>query len=778
MSNHEQSALSQPTSVVRNTIGRGKEPVPQDRGGPASDAALREYCDKNYNQLLPIIAEKFNKEKEKNEKLKEVNLTSTDLSERHDPIELHNIKQQDEESTEDFVRRYKLESMDIKGAPEYMRISRFVHGIINPELIKRVHDKIPKTVDEMMRVTTSFLRGENSGKEQPKAAKKGEPSRKDKALAILMVQPWERVTRQKITQSFSSNPTIFFPPLDENEGTEGPMIIEAEIGGHCIHLMKLQAVPSTAHEMLKLSIERGVITLKSSWLVPLECALVSESEGTLPANKPTAEERIKVAINPEYLEQTVMIGSTLTEEGRTKLCGLLQRNLDIFVWKPADMTGFPRHITEHRLNVREGCSPVRQKKRGQAADRNQAIQEEVEKLVEAGIMREVHYHDWLSNPVIVKKHDNNAYKGYHQIQMAEEDEEKTAFITNQGIFCYTKMPFGLRNTGATYQRLVDKAFHKQIGMNLDVYVDDLVIKSRTEDEIVRDIEKTFQTLREIIMKLNPKKCTFGIEKEMFIGYKVSTRGLKVCPDKADAVLSLPSLKCLKDVQNLNENLASLNRFLAKSAEKSLPFFKTLKKCTKKSDFGWTTKAEEAFKQMKWLIAELPMLVSPVEKEELIVYLAAAKETDLWHGDMVLKQRYPRLYALEVKKTVDVASKLSQENLTWSFRHAPRSGVEQDQLTDLTTYVEGVVLGVTPDRWYWTLDGSGEFSVASARKVIDDNRFLEVSTQTRWIKALPIKFNIHAWKVRMDCLPTRLNISRRSIDIPSIFCPVCGSVTES
>ncbi|GJU48847.1 RNA-directed DNA polymerase, eukaryota [Tanacetum coccineum] len=90
----------------------------------------------------------------------------------------------------------------------------------------------------------------------------------------------------------------------------------------------------------------------------------------------------------------------------------------------------------------------------------------------------------------------------------------------------------------------------------------------------------------------------------------------------------------------------------------------------------------------------------------------------------------------------------------------------------------VLWGVTPDRWYWTLDGSGEFSVASARKVIDDNRFPEVSTQTRWIKAVPIKVNIHVWKVRMDCLPTRLNISRRGIDIPSILCPVCGSVTES
>ncbi|GJV96891.1 reverse transcriptase domain-containing protein [Tanacetum coccineum] len=399
---------------------------------------------------------------------------------------------------------------------------------------------------------------------------------------------------------------------------------------------KLQTVPSTAHGMLKIPVKGGVITLKSSKLVPLECAMVSGPEGTPSATKPIIEERVKVAINPEYPEQTVMIGSTLTEEGHNKLCNLLQRNLDIFAWKHADMTGIPRHIAKHRLNVREGCSPVRQKKKGQATDRNQAIREEVGKLVEAGIMKEVHYHDWLSNPVMVKKHDDSwrmcvdfkdlnkacpkddyplqeidwkveslcgfpficfldAYKGYHQIQMAKEDEEKITFITSQGIFCYTKMPFGLRNAGATYQRLVDKAFHKQIGRNLEVYMDDLVIKSRTKDEIVRDIEETFKTLREINMKLNPKKCTFGVKEGMFLGYKVNTKGLKVCPDKVDAVLSLPSPKCLKDVQKLNGKLAILNRFLARSAEKSLPFIKILKKCTKKSDFHWTVEAEEAFK---------------------------------------------------------------------------------------------------------------------------------------------------------------------------------------
>nr|GEY37778.1 reverse transcriptase domain-containing protein [Tanacetum cinerariifolium] len=246
---------------------------------------------------------------------------------------------------------------------------------------------------------------------------------------------------------------------------------------------------------------------------------------------------------------------------------MLRRNLDIFAWKPADMIGVPRHIAEHSLNIREGCPPVRQKKRGQTSERNKAIYEEVEKLVDAGIMKEVNYHNWLSNPVMVKKHDYSwrmcvdfkdlnkaclkdgyllskidwkveflyvypfkcfldAYKGYHQIKMANEDEEKTAFITSQGIFCYLKMPFELKIARATYQHLVDKAFQKQIGQNLEVYMDDLVIKSHTEQEIIRDMEETFKTLREINMKLNPKKCTFGIKEGMFLGYKVNADGLR------------------------------------------------------------------------------------------------------------------------------------------------------------------------------------------------------------------------------------------------------------
>nr|GFC29453.1 reverse transcriptase domain-containing protein [Tanacetum cinerariifolium] len=211
---------------------------------------------------------------------------------------------------------------------------------------------------------------------------------------------------------------------------------------------------------------------------------------------------------------------------------------------PSTVHGMLKFPTE------EGIVTIRSsllKKRGQAPERTKAIQAEVEKLVEAGIMKEVYYHDWLSNPVMVKKHDGSwrmcvdftdlnkacpqdcyplpeidwkveslcgypfkcfldAYKGYHQIQMAAAGEEKTAFHIGQGVYCYTKMPFGLKNAGATYQRLMDKAFENQMGRNIEVYVDDLVIKSHTETEMVRDISETFQTLRKINMKLNPKKA--------------------------------------------------------------------------------------------------------------------------------------------------------------------------------------------------------------------------------------------------------------------------------
>ncbi|GJW00462.1 reverse transcriptase domain-containing protein [Tanacetum coccineum] len=195
----------------------------------------------------------------------------------------------------------------------------------------------------------------------------------------------------------------------------------------------------------------------------------------------------------------------------------------------------------------------------------------------------IHYRDRLESGVLMRIPLQvllGRIQGVSQIQMAKDDEEKTAFHTSQGVYCYTKMPFGLKNVGATYQRLVDNAFEGQVGRNLEVYVDDLVIKSHTEDELVRDIVETFRALRKINMKLNPKKCTFGATEGMFLGYLIEPDGIKPCPEKTKAVIQLPSPRTMKEVQSLNGKLAGLNRFLSKSADKSLPLFQYTQKCTR------------------------------------------------------------------------------------------------------------------------------------------------------------------------------------------------------
>nr|GEV38427.1 reverse transcriptase domain-containing protein [Tanacetum cinerariifolium] len=171
-------------------------------------------------------------------------------------------------------------------------------------------------------------------------------------------------------------------------------------------LKAIQAVPSTVHEMLKFPTKEGIVTIRNSLLIPAECASIDTSSAT-PKEKKTRPANLTVTLHPNFPDQEVVVRGSLSDKGRTELCALLKKNLDIFTWQPSDMTGVPRSIAEHRLNIRKGCPSVRQKKKGQALERTKAIQAEVQKLVEARIMREVYYHDWLSNPVMVKKHDGS-----------------------------------------------------------------------------------------------------------------------------------------------------------------------------------------------------------------------------------------------------------------------------------------------------------------------------------------------------------------------------------
>jgi hypothetical protein len=268
---------------------------------------------------------------------------------------------------------------------------------------------------------------------------------------------------------------------------------------------------------------------------------------------------------------------------------------------------------------------------------------------------------WLSNPVLVRKKNTNewrmcveytdlnkhcpkdpfglpridqlidstagcdmlcfldCYSGYHQIAIKEEDQEKTAFITPFGAYCYTTMSFGLKNTGATYQQAIQACFKRQLNKNVEAYVDDVVVKTRNSDTLIADLEETFASMREYRWKLNPNKCVFGVPSRKLLGFIISHRGIKANPEKISAITKMKAPTCINDVQKLTECMAALNRFISKLGEWGLPFFKLLKHQEK---FMWTPEADQALAQLKDFLSKPPVLTTLCKKEQPLLYLAA------------------------------------------------------------------------------------------------------------------------------------------------------------
>jgi hypothetical protein len=213
----------------------------------------------------------------------------------------------------------------------------------------------------------------------------------------------------------------------------------------------------------------------------------------------------------------------------------------------------------------------------------------------------------------------DCYSGYHQIAIKEEDQEKTAFITPFGAYCYTTMSFGLKNTGATYQRAIQACFKRQLNKNVKAYVDDMVVKTRNSSTLIDDLEETFASLREYHWKLNQNKCVFGVPSGKLLGFIISHHGIEANPEKISAITSMKAPTCIKDVQKLTGCMAALNRFISKLGERGLPFIKLLKHQEK---FVWPTEANQDLAQLKDFLSKPPILTAPRKGEQLLLYLAA------------------------------------------------------------------------------------------------------------------------------------------------------------
>jgi hypothetical protein len=169
----------------------------------------------------------------------------------------------------------------------------------------------------------------------------------------------------------------------------------------------------------------------------------------------------------------------------------------------------------------------------------------------------------------------DCYSGYHKIWMKKEDEPKTSFITPSGTYCYLRMPEGLKNAGGSFSRMTAKV-HSQIGRNVLTYVDDIIVKSTKQENHITDLLETFANFRQAGLKLNPKKCVFGVKKGKFLGCLVSMKGIEANASKIEAILRMEPPSTKKGAQRLAGRLASLNKFISRSSERNLPFFEILK----------------------------------------------------------------------------------------------------------------------------------------------------------------------------------------------------------
>ncbi|VVA40962.1 PREDICTED: Retrovirus-related Pol poly from transposon, partial [Prunus dulcis] len=369
-----------------------------------------------------------------------------------------------------------------------------------------------------------------------------------------------------------------------------------------------------------------------------------------------------VPLDPDKPERKARIGSRLSHEEKIELAAFLRNNKDVFAWSPSDMPGIDLQIICHRLHVNPAIKLVAQKRLNFAPERVAIIEAEIDKLLAAGFIQEVSYVEWLANVVLVAKKDKglwrvcvdytdlnkacpkdnfplpridqlvdstsgnqllsfmDAYSGYNQIMMHEDDKAKTSFIIERGTYCYKVMPFGLKNAGATYQRLVNKIFKEQIGKTMEVYVDDMLVKAPERADHIKNLAEAFSLLRKYNMKLNPSKCTFGVSSGRFLGYLVTQRGIEAHPNQIKAILNMKSPATTKEIQSLTGRAAALNRFLSRSTDKCRPFFKALKKGHRDK---WDDECEVAFQNLKTYLTSPPLLSKPIPGEDLYIYLAVS-----------------------------------------------------------------------------------------------------------------------------------------------------------
>jgi hypothetical protein len=341
--------------------------------------------------------------------------------------------------------------------------------------------------------------------------------------------------------------------------------------------------------------------------------------------------------NPKY----VKLSSSLSKEKRVEYVKLLKEFADVFSWKYEDLQTYDTNIIEHKIPLKEETKPFRQKLRQINPMLLPIMEKEVKKLLDAKIIIPLRYSEWVANLVPVRKKngeirlcvdfrnlnrsskkDNyplpkmehilqrvtgssrmsmiDGFSGYNQISVLPEDREKTTFTTPWGTFMYAKIPFGLMNAGATFQRAMDISFIGEKEKFVVIYLDDITMFSKSDKEHYHHLKKVFLKCRKFGLSLNPKKSLFAMKEGKLLGHIVSTEGVRIDPSRVEAIQTLSLPRSKKEVQSFLGKINFLRRFISNFVELVKYITSMLRKG---NEVKWTVEARDSFDQIKQALTE-------------------------------------------------------------------------------------------------------------------------------------------------------------------------------
>ncbi|PKI49419.1 hypothetical protein CRG98_030189, partial [Punica granatum] len=388
------------------------------------------------------------------------------------------------------------------------------------------------------------------------------------------------------------------------------------------------AVPSSLHQRLKFIVEERLIMVKGEedYAIYKETAVPYISIGD-DENLPFHSFET-ISVIRDYGESSTRI-QILDASIRTYPESNSEYQ-EVFAWSYADMPDLDPSIVEHFLPLdSEKFPPKRQQLRRQRASLLLRIKEEVVKQINAGFLEVCNCSEWVANIVPVEKKDGRVrvcvdYRDLNKASPKDnfpllhiDDKLKTTFTTMWGTFCYRVMPFGLKNAGATYQRAMVTLFHDMMHKEVEVYVDDMIAKSKEGEDHLINLKRLFDRLKEYKLRLNPARCTFGARSGKLLGFVVSERGIEVDPDKVKAIRELPPPLTVREVRGFLGRLNYIARFIANLTDKCQPLFRLL---CKNAALEWDHECQKAFDTIKAYLIQPPILVPPVPNRPLILYL--------------------------------------------------------------------------------------------------------------------------------------------------------------